>query len=92
MKAEDIALDIANAPLTLEEKLSWHFANFDPAVPESMIPVSVEAINLANTSGDLSTLLELPEGSTYFGEQTAPAKDIIEGHHLHYFVTAGTNE
>jgi hypothetical protein len=87
MDAHEIALEIAKAPLTIEEKLSWHFATFAPPVPETMIPASVQALEVANGDGDLSTLIDLPEGSTFFGENQASAKDIIEGHHLEYYLT-----
>lgn len=92
MRPEEIATLIAEAPMTLEKKLSWHLVNFEQAVPETMIPACAQAIAIANSKGDLSTMIDLPEGATFYGESKASAQDIIEGHHLQYFVTGGTNE
>lgn len=92
MKPEEISTLIAESNLTLEKKLSWHFSNFDPAVPSTMLLACIQAIAIANSKGDLSTMIDLPEGSTFYGESKASAQDIIEGHELQYFVTGGSNE
>ena len=92
MQPEEIATLIADAPMTLEKKLSWHFVNFEQAVPETMLPACLQALAIANSKGDLSTLIDLPEGSTFFGESKASAQDIIEGHYLQYFITGDSNE
>jgi hypothetical protein len=44
-----IARDIAAAPLGLEAKLGWHLSgNHYPPIHESFIPVAVKAIRLAD--------------------------------------------
>jgi hypothetical protein len=86
MKAEEIAIEIANAPLTIEQKLSWHFANFNPAVPEAMIPVCAQAIELSNKGEDLDVVLDLPEEASFQSRNQATAKDIIDGLHLRYYL------
>ena len=85
-----ISQRIAEQDLPLEEKLRMHLVgNFRPAVPPSMVEVCVKAIELANADGDLETLLDLPEFVWYEGEVKAPARDLIESHHLYHFITNG---
>ena len=68
--------------LDMESALSWHLrANHYPPVPESMVPVCVEAIE-AGLDDDYEKLIKLPEGVSWRGEEEAPAYAIIEGHHL----------
>jgi len=86
MTAEEIATEIAKAPLTIEEKLGWHFANFDLPIPQTLIPVAVRAIEIANDGGDLQTILTLPTGIKFQGEQHATAEEVIEGHYLHFYL------
>jgi hypothetical protein len=88
MKAEEIAIEIAKSPLTIEQKLSWHFANFEPVIPEAMIPVCAQAIDLSNKGKDLDVVLDLPEEASFQNQPRASAKDIIEGLHLSYYLGA----
>jgi hypothetical protein len=88
ISADEIAQEIARSPQSLVSKLSWHFANFeDGGIPDSLIPVAVQAIELANAGGDLSTMLELPDGIYFRNGSYASAQDVIEGHHLHFFIS-----
>jgi len=93
ISADEISKEIANAPMGLETKLSWHFANFeDGGIPESLIPVAVQAIELANSNGDLTTMLPLPDGVLFKDQSVASAQDVIDGHHLHYFIEGSVKE
>jgi hypothetical protein len=75
-----LARDIAEAPLTLEEKLSWHLrANHYPPVDEAFIPVCIEAIELAQMNL-WKKELEYPNGLVRTVEYT------IDGLHLEYFL------
>lgn len=75
-----IAQEIAQAPLPLEAKLSWHLTgNHYPPVHKDFIPVCVEAITKAN-EGDTESLLTYPNGL----ERTVAFT--IEGLHLEEFI------
>lgn len=68
--------------LDMESALAWHLkANHYPPVPETMVPVCVEAIE-ACQEDDYKKLIKLPEGVSWKGEEKAPAYAIIESHHL----------
>jgi len=68
--------------LSLEQQISIHLtANHYPPVPTSMVSVCIEAIDAYN-SGDHDAEIELPDGVSYKGRQTAPAGEIIDAHHL----------
>jgi hypothetical protein len=76
----DIAQAIADAPLSLEAKLSWHLTgNHYPPVDEAFIPVCLEAINLANL-GYYDAELEYPNGLI------RTVQHCIDGLHLEYFL------
>ena len=71
------AMGIAETELTLEQQLDWHLrGNHFPPVPSSMITPCVEAID-AYWEDDLEKEISLPEGVTYRGSKTAPAREII---------------
>ncbi len=88
MKAHETAALIAKSPLTLAEKISWHLTLFEKPLPQSMVAVCVQAIYLARLGCDLETVLELPEGATYFGNPWASAQSVIDGHQLRFFLAA----
>lgn len=68
--------------LDIESAMAWHLkSNHYPPVPESMVPVCIEAIE-AGLSDDYEKLIKLPEGVSWKGDTEAPAYAIIEGHHL----------
>ena len=56
-------------------------SNHYPPVPHSMVPVCIEALDAYN-SGEHDKRIELPEGVSWRGEKTSPAREIINGHHL----------
>lgn len=56
-------------------------ANHYPPVPTSMIQPCVDAI-FACVDEDDELLIQLPQGVTWRGHDTAPAWAIVEGHHL----------
>ena len=94
MKPEirELIMSIADAPMSLEDKLSWHFSvNLVPPVPTRMIPVAKQAIIIAQQGLDLDTQLDLPDGSTHNGLSTTTARDIIYGHYLQAFVDGGVD-
>jgi hypothetical protein len=76
------AMGIAETELTLEQQLDWHLrGNHFPPVPSSMITPCVEAID-CYWADELDKEIDLPEGVTYRGKKTAPAREIIINHHL----------
>jgi hypothetical protein len=77
--AEDLAL---MPDLSMESAIGMHLrANHYPPVPLSMVSVCIEAID-AYWEDDLNREVELPEGISWRGENSAPAYAIIESHHL----------
>jgi len=79
------AMDIADN-FDLEEGIKIHLkTNHYPPVPESMVPVCLEAIDAAN-EGDWDRDIDLPEGVMFRGLTTAPADAIVEQHHLEFWI------
>ena len=77
--ANDLA---AMADLSLSDAIGMHLrGNHYPPVPLSMVPICIEAIN-AYYEDDYNREIEMPEGVSYKGRNTAPAWAIIEQHHL----------
>lgn len=82
-----LAQEIAESPLTLEEKLSWHLnGNLYPPMPDSLIPVCVEAITLAENGEDLHKVLTLPDPIKRAGKSEITAKQLILSIKLHWFI------
>lgn len=66
--------------------LSAHLqSNHFPPVPLSMVPVCVEAIDLANQD-DYDAMVDMPPGITDKGATAAPVWAIVEQHHLGAFI------
>ena len=88
MHPQEVSKLIAEAPLNLEQKLSWHLqGNMDPPVPETFIPLAVQAILLDSYGFNWDTTqLTLPPGSRFQGKASANLRDVIEGHHLEFFL------
>lgn len=86
------ALGIAETDTTLEQQVSWHFSsNCYPPVPQLMVPVAVQAIDLIiGDEGD--ALVELPEGVSFRGNTEVTAYDIVESLYLWAFVDASLGE
>lgn len=75
------AYEMANT-MEIDDALAWHLkANHYPPLPVSMVVPCREAIE-AYWEDDLDKAIDLPEGVTYRGSTTAPAREIIINHHL----------
>ena len=71
----DLGLDLSTA-------IRIHLtANHYPPVPVSMVEPCIDAID-AYHNEDTDQEIQMPEGITYKGKNTAPAWAIIEQHHL----------
>ena len=69
--------------LDIETQIEIHLrANHYPPVPSSMVKPCIEAIDAVNDLGLWNADIELPEGVSWRGLNTAPAHAIIEAHHL----------
>lgn len=82
------AMDLANGDLglSLEDSIRIHLtSNHYPPVPASMVPACIEAIDCVN-SGMPMALVDLPEGVSFRGSTQAPAYDIVEQHHLEFWL------
>ena len=88
MHPQEISKLIANAPLNLEQKLSWHLqGNMEPPVPKTFIPLAVQAVLLDAYGFNWdTTVLRLPTGSRFHGKDQASLRAIIEGHHLEFYL------
>ena len=72
--------------LEIESAIAWHLQyNHYPPVPETMVPACLEAIDNANLGLWLNEV-ELPNGVSYKGRNTAPTWAMIEQHHLDTWV------
>ena len=70
----------------LDTALSWHLtSNHYPPIPLSMLPVCKSAIEAFNDE-DYLRQIALPEGVSYRGQPSAPARAIVEQHHLDSFL------
>jgi hypothetical protein len=77
-----LAMTDEELSLTLEQQIGWHLSsNHYPPVPGEMIPVCIDAIDYAN-EGEWDLELDMPEGISYRGSNTAPVYAIVEQHHL----------
>jgi len=72
--------------LTLEQAIGIHFSsNHYPPIPATMIPVAIEAIDLAN-QGEWEAPVRLPEGVYYRDKESAPVWAIVDQHNLHNWI------
>jgi hypothetical protein len=79
-------MDMAQHDVDMRSALSWHLsANHYPPVPNNMIEPCIEAID-AGWSQDWEREIPLPEGILYKGNTWAPAYEIIEQHHLEFWL------
>ena len=75
------AYDFA-AHTDVRSTVSWHLsANCYPPVPASMVNVCVDAID-AMIAGDSNEQIDLPDGTLYKGQDSAPAWAIMENFRL----------
>lgn len=82
------AMELADGDLGLglEESIRIHLvSNHYPPVPSSMVPACIEAIDLVNDGLPMAKV-KLPEGVTFRGLPEAPAYDIVEQHHLEFWL------
>ena len=85
MKSTEIAPEIAKAPMSIEDKLSWHLTLFNRSVPETMIPVLVEAIEIVNANGDMNQELELPDEIQFRDSSMVSVGILMEQFRLDYY-------
>lgn len=82
----NLSHDLSTMDMSLEQSITIQLrSNHYPPVPYSMVPICIEAINAYN-DGDYSKRINLPEGVSWRGEETAPANAIIEQHHLENWI------
>lgn len=85
-KAENFSMAIAAAPMSLEDKLGWHFATLD-RIPKSMLPICAAAIRLHDAGyPERTTMLTLPIGVSFEGAREVSIGDVIAGHYLEVFL------
>jgi hypothetical protein len=71
--------------LSIEDGISWHLKfNHYPPVPSSMIQPCLDAIE-ACLDEDYERLIHL-NGSSWRGNDSAPAYAVVEGHHLQSWI------
>lgn len=71
--------------LSIDDAIAWQLrANHYPPVPLSMVQPCIDAINACN-EGDYERLIHL-NGSSWRGNDSAPANAIVDGHHLHAWI------
>ena len=79
----NFAHDLAESDLDLSTAIGIHLtSNHYPPVPTIMVMPCIEAIE-AYWEDDLDREIQMPEGVSYRGRDTAPALAVIEQHHLH---------
>jgi hypothetical protein len=78
-----------NDALPRRVALEWHLQyNHYPPVPLSMVDACELAIE-AMQDEDYERQIDLPAGSYYRGEESAPAWAIAQAHHLDAFIDNG---
>jgi hypothetical protein len=77
---------MAEAAIPFDTQIEWHLrTNHYPPVSNTMVPVCIEAIDLAN-EGQWDEELSLPKGVEYRGLTVAPVWAIVEQHHLETWI------
>ena len=84
------AIGLADTTLDLETQLLYHLqGNHYPPVPKEMVQPCIEAID-AYYDEDFDREIDMPKVNdyqiTYKGKTTAPARAIVEQHHLEWFI------
>jgi hypothetical protein len=75
-------LGLIESGIDMETAIAMHLrGNHYPPVPLSMVEPCLDAIN-AYWMDELDKQIELPEGISWRGNNSAPAYAIIESHHL----------
>lgn len=74
---------VENGDLSLRSALAYHLqGNHYPPVPLIMIEPCIAALNAA-LEDEWNAEIQLPEGVLFRGLSTAPAREIIDQHHLY---------
>ena len=92
MKATEVAELIAEAPMSLEDKLSWHATQFDTPIPPSLLPLLKSAIELVNNGGDIKSEYLLPADVVFRKGKMVSAEQLIKSYHLEYYITQDKEE
>jgi hypothetical protein len=80
--AQELANDSLLDEIKLDNAIAIHLqGNHYPPVPLTMVQPCIEAIN-AYWDEDYDRLIDMPEGVFYRGMSHAPARAVIESHHL----------
>ena len=78
--------------INLDTALLWHLqSNHYPPIPSSIVIPCKKAIKYAN-KGLWNIKVRLPVGITYKGYKTASVWDLIEKHHLVFFLDHSNND
>lgn len=73
---------MAEASIPFDTQIEWHLRfNHYPPVSNTMVPVCIEAIDLAN-EGNWYEMVKLPKGVSWQGKEMSPVYAIVEAHHL----------
>jgi len=89
----NFATDLASIDnLTQLQQIEIHLtSNFYPPIPISVAQPCLDAIE-AYWENDIDRKIELPEGMTWRGQNTAPAHAIIEQHRLYPWIESDDEE
>ena len=80
------AIGLADSVLDLETQLAYHLqGNHYPPVPLTMVQPCIDAID-AYYDEDYDKFIAMPEGVFYKGMSHAPARAIVEQHHLEFWL------
>jgi hypothetical protein len=84
------AIGLAETTLDLETQLLYHLkGNHYPPVPAEMVAPCIEAID-AYYDEDYDRMIDMPMVGNfqilYRGETQAPARAIVDQHHLNWFI------
>ncbi len=92
LSASDFNEQVKNGLASLDQALIWHLrSNHYPPIPLSMLEPCKQAIEAGN-AGEWDKQIELPAGVSWRGQNTAPAGQIIEAHHLDSFLDSDDND
>lgn len=89
--ALELSDDVKNEQLSLEVAVTVHLrGNHYPPVPYSMVQPCIQAIDVLQRAqwddADADELIHLPAGINWKGNTSAPARAIVESHHLEDFI------
>lgn len=86
------AADLAGSDLEIRRSIAIHLSsNHYPPIPSSMIDPCIAAIDAGNQE-EWDRLIDLPDPITWRGQNKAPARAIIEAHHLSFWLMSGEED